>query len=209
MRIRHRPERTNRAAGTVCLIGAALVGLGGLLPWAVVSGPQFSIDAKFFSWTPNTGSTAGGIADGGLFSLAVGAGVAGVALFLFGAHRWRGLTWRILLLLAGLQIAAAGVILIYAAATALDAPDHSNLLQQAVKGLERTVTSVDPGPGAYAILVGGALITFGALIPGRLAGPAVIVLTDPTSVSRYPTGHDGNWSPPEQRRERRLEGTDT
>jgi hypothetical protein len=193
MGLRNRPERSNRAAGFVALVGAVVLGVGGFLPWIVVQGPRVSVNLyKVVDFTPNTDFTSGGTGDGGQQVLVAGVIAGLAALFLIGTHRWRGTTWRLVLGITGAGSAIFGGYLIWYAKTAMDraVPQGGNAVTRFFssigRGVLHTIIDVHPGAGAYAILIGGCVILIGALIPGQRRQPQVVHVYSPPLPSQRP-----------------------
>jgi len=172
----YRPEKSNRVAGFVSLVGAAVLGCGAAFPWVTISGALISFKSMF-DFKPNLEIVAGGLTQGGMQVLAAAGAAALLALIVIATTRTSNIMCRLGLVVIGGISAYSGGYLIYLARTLIDStvPDASNPLlhfaHNSAAGIMRIAVTVQPGKGAYAMAAGGALVALGGLIPSSVVRP--------------------------------------
>jgi hypothetical protein len=175
--------RSHRAAACTALVGCVVVAIGAVQPWLIVRGPDISVGIKdVVDFKPNTTAQLDSATEGMTRVILTAAAIGVVlCLVLAGVRRWSGVLLRLPLFVGGAATAWLGGSLIYYANTALDHGSGgeggvAGAFHAVLDGVQRTLVSVSPGIGAYALAGGGVVVAIGALFPSRDIAPRYIML---------------------------------
>ncbi|WP_426561338.1 hypothetical protein ACPPVT_14295 [Angustibacter sp. McL0619] len=203
---------SNKAAGTLMILGAACVAVGALLPWIALQTVNVHVDWRVLRLDFAPKHSVGGLHDGGWVLLALSCVVALCAIFTLWSSRGRALICRLLALILGVGFAALAAYIIVdpsknyadvlvtgnifdATSTVsvtvgdgdTESTEDADPASGVAKGLDRLSSlqtiHIDVQPGTYVLLIGGGLIAFGAIFPGTRSSKQSTPMTYPVSPS--------------------------